>query len=131
MNRINLYICVVLVSLAFKPVTSNAQVPREVPDRSVMPNGLSTPPGLRRIPDQFFRHDEVRDRVRSGEFVSLSVIRKKVQSSYPGRIVDVQLLVPKREGINFLYDVKVLTKSGKVLSVKVDAKSAKIVDVKG
>ena len=64
-------------------------------------------------------------------FVSLSIIRKEVQKSYPGRIVDVQLLVPKREGINFLYDVKVLTKSGKVLSVKVDAKSAKIVDVKG
>lgn len=131
MKRITLYICVVLVFLAFKPVSSDAQVPREVPDRSVMPNGLSTPPGMRRIPDQFFRHDEVRDRVRSGEFVSLSVIRKKIQSSYPGRIVDVQLLVPKREGINFLYDVKVLTKSGKVLSVKVDAKSAKIVDVKG
>jgi len=131
MKRITLYICVVLVFLAVKPVPSYAQVPREVPDRSVGPNGLSTSPGMRRIPDQFFRHDEVRDRVRSGEFVSLSIIRKEVQKSYPGRIVDVQLLVPKREGINFLYDVKVLTKSGKVLSVKVDAKSAKIVDVKG
>jgi len=131
MKRIALYICVVLVCLAFKPIASYAQVPREVPDRAVAPNGLSTPPGLRRIPDQFFRHDEVRDRVRSGEFVSLSVIRKRVRSSYPGRIVDVQLLVPKREGINYLYDVKVLTKSGKVLSIKLDAKSAEIIDVKG
>lgn len=117
--------------LSINPVAVSAQVTREVPDRAIAPNGLSRPQALRRIPDQFFRHDEVRDRVRSGEFVSLSVIRKKVQSSYPGRIVDVQLLIPKREGINYLYNVKVLTKTGKVLSVKVDAKSATIVDVKG
>jgi len=61
----------------------------------------------------------------------LSVIRKAVQSEYPGKIVDVRLLVPKREGINYLYDVRVLTDAGKLLSVKIDAKNAKIIDVKG
>jgi uncharacterized membrane protein YkoI len=54
-----------------------------------------------------------------------------VQSEYPGKIVDVRLLVPKRRGINYLYDVRVLTDAGKLLSVKIDAKNARIIDVKG
>lgn len=109
------------------PVDSYAQEPREI-----VPNSIRPPANQRlRIPDQFFRHDQVRDKVRDKDILSLSVIRKEVQKHYPGRIVDVRFLIPKREGINFLYDVRLLTKSGKLLSIKVDAKSAQIVDVKG
>lgn len=101
--------------------------PRELGTRSVS----QSPQERLRIPDQFFRHDQARDAVRSGNILSLSVIRKAVQAEYPGKIVDVRLLVPKREGINYLYDVRVLTDAGKLLSVKIDAKNAKIIDVKG
>ncbi|MBT5074923.1 MAG: hypothetical protein HOH18_04660 [Kordiimonadaceae bacterium] len=100
--------------------------------RDITPNSIRPPANQKlRIPDQFFRHDQVRDKVRDKDILSLSVIRKEVQKNYPGRIVDVRFLIPKREGINYLYDVRLLTKAGKLLSIKVDAKSAQIVDVKG
>lgn len=110
---------------------SNAQI---IQDRTpgARPNSIIAPPQRKlRMPDQFFRHDDARERVRAGDIVSLSVIRRTVRKKYPGRIVDVRLLVPKRAGINYLYDVRVLTKAGKLLSIKVDAKNARIIDVKG
>lgn len=126
-----MYICVLLVCLSWQPMTSYAQTPREIGPSS-LPESIIPPSQRRlRVPDQFFRHDQARDALRSGNILSLSVIRKAVRSKYPGRIVDVRLLVPKRQGANYLYDVKVLTKAGKLLSVKVDAKSAQIIDVKG
>ncbi len=133
MNRIALYICMVLALLSISAQTGYAQVPREVPGPDLAnPNSIRPPSDQRfRIPDSFFRHDNLPVIVRQKEIVPLSVIRKEVLSKYPGRIVDVQLLVPKREGINYLYDVRVLTEAGKLLSVKIDAKSAKIVDVRG
>ena len=135
--RITLYIYILLASFTLMPQLTYAQQLQErVPQPRIAPdavqNSISRSPDQRlRIPDQFFRHDQARDALRSGNIVSLSVIRKAVSSQYPGRIVDVRLLVPKREGINYLYDVRVLTESGKLLSVKVDAKSAKVIDVKG
>jgi hypothetical protein len=136
--RITLNIFFVLVGLTFLSNMSYAQVPREVlPPQpctlgsSSIQNSIPNTTDRLRISDQFFRHDQLRDAVRSGNILSLSIIRKTVTKQYPGQIVDVRLLVPKREGINYLYDVRVLTKNGKVLSVKVDAKNAKIFDVKG
>lgn len=120
----------VLVCILFQPTTSYAQVPREVPEPRALPNSLGRSP-VGRIPDPFARHDRVRDNVELGKYISLSVIRKKIQKEYPGRIVDVRILIAQREGLKDLYDVRVLTKSGKLLSIKVDAETAKIVDVKG
>jgi len=132
MKRITLYIYVILVCSIIIPISGNAQEPIEVPgQRRIEPNSLSIPQPARRIPDSFSRHDDLPGKVISGEILSLSEIRKAVRDKYPGRIVDVQLLVPRREGLNYLYDVKVLTDAGKLVSVKVDAKSAQIVDVKG
>ena len=120
-----------MVCFLINPVTPYAQEIREMPAaRDIGPRDLLSPPN-RRIPDQFFGHDRVRDKVRDGVYVSLSIIRKKIQKEYPGRIVDVQLLIAQREGLRDLFDVKVLTDEGKLLSIKVDAQSAKIVDVKG
>ena len=100
-------------------------------DHDSLAKTLIPPSQRRRLPDQFFRHDQLPERVTSGDILSLSVIRKEVMDKHRGRVVDVRLLVPKREGLNYLYDVKVLTKSGKLLSIIVDAKNAQILDVKG
>ena len=100
-------------------------------DPDNIPNSLNPPSQLRRIPDQFFRHDQLPDLRAQEDILSFSVIRKAVQNKYPGRIVNVQILVPNREGLNYLYDVRVLAESGKLLTVIVDAKSAQILDVKG
>ena len=121
-----------MVCFIIKPVASYAQEIREMPAaRDIGPRETLLPPPNRRILDQFFGHDRVRDKVRDGVYVSLSIIRKKIQNEYPGRIVDVQLLIAQREGLKDLFDVKVLTDKGKLLSIKVDAQSAQIVDVKG
>lgn len=133
MFRIAAHIIVFLVITVAMPMLGYAQEIREIPQpRELGAKSIlqSTPERLR-VPDQFFRHDQARDAVRSGNILSLSVIRKAVQSEHPGKIVDVRLLVPKREGINYLYDVRVLTDAGKLLSVKIDAKNAQIIDVKG
>ena len=128
--RINVYIVAILVSLLALPMDTYAQA-NDTISRSIPESVRPMAPSRLRVPNQFFRHDQARDAVRSGNILSLSVIRKTVQSKYPGKIVDVRLLVPKREGINYLYDVRVLTNGGKLLSVKVDAKNANIIDVKG
>ena len=133
--RITFYIFVVMACFTLTPMHSYAQVvQRDIPPPRVLsiPETLVPPDSQRlRVPDTFFRHENLPDIVRRGDIVPLSVIRKEVLEKYPGRIVDVRLLVPKREGINYLYDVKVLMKDGKLLSVKVDAKSVQIVDVRG
>lgn len=138
MMRITFYIFVVMACFTLTPMHSYAQVvPRDIPlPRTAGPSSIPEsigPPGSQRlrVPETFFRHENLPDIVRRGDIVPLSVIRKEVLEKYPGRIVDVRLLVPKREGINYLYDVKVLMKDGKLLSVKVDAKSVQIVDVRG
>lgn len=131
MNRIALYICAVLVFITNLTEIGYGQVPREVPAPD-MPNSIRPPADqLLRIPDSFFRHDQLPQRVRENDFVSFSEIRKEVLEKHPGRIVHVNLLVPRREGLNYLYDVRVLTEAGQVLSIKVDAKSGEIVDVRG
>lgn len=129
MIRIACFICVLLVSFPLLPKASFGQVPREVPE----PSQLRTfPPNERmRLPDPLVRHGQLPDKVRSGEYVQLSVIRKIIREKYPGKIVNVNLLRARREGLNDLYDVRVLTDEGKLLSIKFDAKSAEIVDVKG
>lgn len=127
MIRIACIICVLLVSISLKPEAGYSQVPRAVPG----PDTLSPARNPRmRIPEPIVRN-QLQDRVRSGEYVPLSEIRKKIREEYPGKIVDVRLLRARREGLNDLYDVRVLTDSGRLLSIKFDAKSAEVVDVKG
>lgn len=92
----------------------------------IRPNAKHNP-----VPDQIYRHDKARDAMKSGRIVSLSVIRQRVQQSFPGKIVDVRLIEPKRNNWPYMYLVKVLRKDGKLLVVKINATNAEIVGVKG
>lgn len=78
-----------------------------------------------------YRQNTARDALKSGRIVSLGVIRKRVKQSFPGKIVDVRLLEPKRNNKPYIYKVKVLRKDGKLLELRVDAATARIVGVKG
>lgn len=106
------------------------RIPRQVASpvvRSLIPPSEHR----KRIPDHFFRHDRAREAVKSGKIVSLSVIRNKIRKNYPGKIVDVRLFEPKGKKGQHMYNVRVLTKQGKVLVITVNAKSAKVVKVRG
>lgn len=78
-----------------------------------------------------YRQDAARDAMRSGRIVSLSVIRRQVRQSFPGKIVDVRLQEPNRPNRPYIYVVKVLRKDGKLLFLNVNGTTAKIMSVKG
>lgn len=85
----------------------------------------------RRSPEFLLRHDRVREAMRLGRIVPLSAIRKTIRARYKGRIVDVKLFELNNKNRPYIYNVRVLTKAGKLLSITVDATSAKVLSVKG
>lgn len=74
--------------------------------------------------------DRARERVRAGEFQSLSRIKRQLESQFRGRVLDVQLS-PRSSGRGATYDVKMLTRDGDVLMVETDARTGKVLGVRG
>lgn len=111
---------------AFPLVLAFQQKRRPVENSIVRPN-------VRRpvVRERNYRQNTARQALKSGHIVSLSVIRKRVKQSFPGKIVDVRLLEPKRNNRTYIYKVKVLRKDGKLLELKINAANAQIVSVKG
>lgn len=72
--------------------------------------------------------DSARDATKAGKIKPLPEILAVVKKKVPGRVVDVQL---SKKKIPWIYRVKVLTRSGKVVKVFVNAETAKIVRIKG
>jgi uncharacterized membrane protein YkoI len=72
--------------------------------------------------------DRARAAVDAGEVKPLGQILKSVRQRYKGQVLDSQLL---DEGGRPVYRVRLLTKDGKVLDIGVDAKSGRILDVRG
>lgn len=73
-------------------------------------------------------HDRAREAVRSGQIRPLGEIIAGVTKRYPGRVVDVDLLQgPGR----WVYRVKMLRRDGGVMVVDVDARSNRILSVRG
>ncbi|MGE0651051.1 MAG: PepSY domain-containing protein [Alphaproteobacteria bacterium] len=69
-----------------------------------------------------------RDAVKRGEIRSLEEVTSVVQRRYPGRLLDVQLQDNRGRPV---YQLKMLTRDGRVLNVAVDARSAQILGVAG
>ena len=82
-------------------------------------------------PNPAWRQNTAREAMQSGRIVSLSVIRNRVYQSFPGKIIDVRLLEPKRNNQSYIYKVKLLRSNGKLLVVRLNAANAQIVSVKG
>ncbi|PCJ43219.1 MAG: hypothetical protein COA81_04005 [Alphaproteobacteria bacterium] len=77
------------------------------------------------------RQNTAREAMQSGRIVSLSVIRSRVRQSFPGKIIDVRLLEPKRNNQSYIYKVKLLRTNGNLLVVRLNAANGQIVSVKG
>ena len=69
-----------------------------------------------------------RDAVKRGEIRSLEEVTSVVQRRYPGRLLDVQLHDNRGRPV---YQLKMLTRDGRVLNVAVDARTAQILGVAG
>lgn len=72
-------------------------------------------------------HEDARRALLSGEVLSLRQVLDIVAREYPGEPVEVEF--ERDDGI-YLYELKVLQPSGRIIKMKVDAASGKIISVK-
>jgi len=73
-------------------------------------------------------HDDARDAVRSGRSLPLGAIVNQVQRQQPGRLLDADL---KDRGGRLVYRLRWMTPNGNVLNMIVDARSGRVLSVKG
>lgn len=70
--------------------------------------------------------DKLRDAVKRGDVLPLSVLQEKLRASYPGDIIRVEL---DDDDGRFTYEFKVLQANGRLYEIEMDAKDGRILDV--
>ncbi len=105
----------------WRPSDGNQQAQGEYGSPFVAPRV----PGYRSKPGWGGRN-RAREGVRRGEIVSLDRVMNVVQRRYPGRVLNVRL-----DGRRLIYHLRMLTRRGRVLRIKVDARTADIISVRG
>jgi len=68
-------------------------------------------------------HDQAKQLLDSGDILPLETILKKVRSIQPGKILDLEL---EREDGQIIYEIELLTTSGSVLELKINAQSGEL-----
>ncbi|WP_253798981.1 PepSY domain-containing protein [Rhodovulum sp. P5] len=63
-------------------------------------------------------HDRARAALERGEILPLSEILPDVQARHGGRVIEVEL---ERERGRYVYEFEVITRSGRILEIEVDA----------
>lgn len=86
--------------------------------------------------DDDFDHERARRALAGGNIAPLSLILEKVESLYPGRVIEVELESEGDEGEGqnvggFLYEIKLLTPEGDVLKIHMDAATMELMRVDG
>jgi hypothetical protein len=91
-------------------------------------------------------HERARAAFEGGDIVPLSLILEKVESIYQGSIIEVELEDEGDEGYEadddgepgsdhfmsgFIYEIKLLTPQGNLLKLKLDARTAELIEVRG
>jgi uncharacterized membrane protein YkoI len=75
--------------------------------------------------------DRARSAVQQGQIKSLDVILSSVRQQVPGRVVGVNLRGGNGSQRPYVYDVRVLSPQGNIKAVEVDARTARILSVRG
>jgi hypothetical protein len=98
------------------------------------------------LADDISDHERARAAVEKGDIVGLSLILEKVESIYEGSIIEVELEDEGDEGFEseddmvagsdhfmsgFIYEIKLLTPQGNLLKLKLDARTAELIEVRG
>ncbi len=76
-------------------------------------------------------HDRARAAVRAGHIKPLNQILGPLQRRFPGRVLGVELKGGNGGNRPWIYDIKMLSPSGDVRNVTVDARTANILGVRG
>ncbi len=123
-----IFILYIVPSLTF---AQTVKIPKIIPKE---PISIVQHPLLRqqnRSPEYMLRHDKVREAMRMGRIVPLSQIKKAVVKKYKGKIIGIKLFELSNKKRPYIYNIKLVTLEGELISVTLDARSAKILSVKG
>ncbi len=76
----------------------------------------------------FSEQENARDAYQRGEIMSLEDIRRNVQRDFNGQIISTRL---QSENADYVYKFRVLSPDGNMMTIDVDAKTSRVIDVKG
>jgi len=94
---------------------------------------LALPAGLSAVPGHAWADDtqrDAREAVERGEILPLDRVLAIVTAAYPGQVLDVQLRGSRRGG-DWRYRIKMLSDSGRVSVIAVDAATGRILGRRG
>jgi uncharacterized membrane protein YkoI len=70
--------------------------------------------------------DTIREALQRGEVLPLAKILAIAQQNVPGDVIEVEL---ETERASLVYEIKVLSQSGRVREIKIDARSGTVVTI--
>lgn len=91
---------------------------------STLSLGMST--GLADKRDKRNEHNLVREALQRGEVLPLEKILAIATQQVPGDVIEVELEDEKRM---LIYEIKILTGTGRVREVKIDARNGKVLSI--
>lgn len=71
-------------------------------------------------------YEVARDAVERGQILSLAEVLARLQKSHPGRVVEVEL---EQDDDMLIYEVELVTETGRLIEVEIDAATGAIVDL--
>jgi uncharacterized membrane protein YkoI len=71
-------------------------------------------------------HDAIREALQRGEALPLVRILALAQQAVPGDVIEVEL---ERKHAALVYEIKVLTQTGRVREIKIDARTGSILKI--
>ncbi len=76
----------------------------------------------------YTEQESAREAYQRGEIMSLEDIRRSVQRDFDGQIIGTKL---KSDNADYIYKFRVLSPDGSIKTIDVDAKTSRVIDVKG
>lgn len=87
---------------------------------------LGPSPGLADKPERKNEHNAIREALQRGEVLPLEKILAIANQHVPGDVIEVEL--EQKHGA-LVYEIKILTSTGRVREVKIDARTGKVIKI--
>lgn len=72
-------------------------------------------------------HDRARDAVQAGQVLPLKTVLERLEREHPGQVLEVEL---ERDDGRWIYEVKLLQPGGQRVKLKLDARTAELIQRK-
>ncbi len=72
-------------------------------------------------------HDRARAAVEAGEILPLPALLEQLQRTYPGQVLALEL---EKDDGSWIYEIKLLQADGRLLKLKLDARTAQVLKLK-